>query len=335
MTKPKAPPGTEPRHCDVCGRALRYGNTSGICSGAGSTPACKRERINRDRIAAGLLPHKRRENAPPPGELISVRAGETYNSWTVLEDGAGVLNKVRCRCGCGIERPVMIASLTEGKSKSCGRRCEARRAANPYLLPGTYGQLEVLETALRSKNMVRVHCNRCGADTTKRAGMIKTGRTTTCGCGMGKFTHGLSRHPLYDAWDGMRDRCTNPRATGYKDWGGRGITVCAGWQGAPDGFLSFAADMGERPSPSHTVDRKDNDGGYWCGHCAECVRYGRPSNCQWATKKQQALNRRSAAKVTQKLNAALAEVERLNRLLASPPRKRRLPEGDEAQEPLF
>lgn len=332
MTKPKAPLGTEPRHCDVCGRALRYGNTSGICSGTGSTPACKRERTNRERIAAGLLPHKRRENVPPPGELISVRAGEPYNSWTVLEDGWGVTFKVRCRCACGVERPVLIAALTSGQSKSCGRRCEARRAANPYLLPGTYGRLEVLETGLRSKDMVRIHCYKCGRDTTKQAFLIKRSISATCGCGSGKFTHGLSRHPLYGVWNGMWDRCANPKATGYKDYGGRGITVHEPWRDPAVFIEDIEREIGPRPEEVdergrhlYELDRINNDGNY------------EPGNVRWADKKTQANNRRSAGSVTLKLDAALAEVERLNRLLASMPAPRKRGQGapENGQAALF
>lgn len=302
------------RRCEICGRPLRHGNISGICSGSASTAACKRERANRERIASGLLPHKRRENPLPSGELISVRAGETYNSWTVLEDGAGVASKVRCQCECGTERPVLIATLTEGVSRSCGQGCAARRAANPYLPPGTYGHLEVLETGLRSEDTVRVHCNRCGTDTTKQAFLIKRGISASCGCGRGKWTHGLSRHPLYGTWDGMWNRCTNPAAKGYDGYGACGITPCAGWKGMPEGFLNFTADMGERPE-GMTLDRRDPEGGYWCGHCAECIANGRPANCRWATKEQQSRNKRLVGALVRQRNAALAEVERLNQLL--------------------
>jgi hypothetical protein len=282
--------------------------------------------MNRDRIAAGLPPYELKTG------LISVRARETYNSWTVLEDGIGVLIKVQCRCECGNERPVLIAALTEGRSKSCGRKCDARRAANPYLLPGIYGNLEVLEVGLRQKDLVRIHCYRCGRDKAKQAFLIKRS-SSSCGCGRGKWTHGLSRHPLYGTWDGMWGRCTNPNASGYDGYGACGITPCAGWQGAPEGLLNFIADMGERPE-GMTLDRRDPEGGYWCGHCAECVRLGRPANCRWATDDQQARNKRSVGKLAQQRNAALAEVDRLTSLLAA--RQRSAPRRERAEmEPLF
>ena len=99
-----------------------------------------------------------------------------------------------------------------------------------------------------------------------------------------------SRSPEYLAWAAMIQRCNNERNPAYADYGGRGIRVCVGWRADFDQFLR---DLGERPA-SLSLDRRDNDGHYSCGHCQECEDNGWPMNCRWATWDEQAANRRSA-----------------------------------------
>lgn len=100
-----------------------------------------------------------------------------------------------------------------------------------------------------------------------------------CGPGNGRFSHGHnaqgSRTPTYNTWVAMVNRCLNPKATKYLDYGGRGITVCERWRT----FDHFLVDMGERPE-GKTLDRIANDGNY------------EPRNCRWATAQEQAANKR-------------------------------------------
>jgi hypothetical protein len=90
-------------------------------------------------------------------------------------------------------------------------------------------------------------------------------------------THGLTDHPLYPTWGGMVQRCTNPNNDNYARYGGRGIQVCGRWRVS---FAAFLADVGERPSPKHSLDRRDTNGHY------------EPGNIRWATKLEQGKNTR-------------------------------------------
>lgn len=91
-----------------------------------------------------------------------------------------------------------------------------------------------------------------------------------------------NKSPEYNAWCHMRQRCLNPAHHAYKDYGGRGISVCDRWAQ----YENFLSDMGMRLSPKHSLDRIDNNGNY------------EPGNCRWATASQQVSNRRPRVLIT-------------------------------------
>lgn len=142
----------------------------------------------------------------------------------------------------------------------------------------------------------------CGAVVKLRACALLSNNNKSCGCKKAVLMaahstkHGegggksCAESREYIVWKRMKARCLNPKERGYENYGGRGITICAGWMKS---FPAFLKDMGRAPSDEHSIDRINNNGNYSCGECDECRGKGWPSNCRWATDEQQSSNKRS------------------------------------------
>ena len=175
-----------------------------------------------------------------------------------------------------------------------------------------FGRLTAVRPTRDANGYYAWYCDcDCGGNRITQVGYLRDGLVLSCGCLRSEYSringqmsssvktiHGhntsvFGASPTYRSWGSMKSRCMNPRAHGYKYYGGRGIKVCERWLHS---FKNFLADMGERPD-GLTLDRyPDNDGNY------------EPGNCRWATWKQQAANRRNTLILGRSRSAGLHRI---------------------------
>ena len=134
------------------------------------------------------------------------------------------------------------------------------------------------ETSKQKTTYGLFQCQYCEKEFETNIQSVKCGDTKSCGCVNLRITHGLRTNKFYQTWNGMVQRCTNPKNSSYKDYGARGITVCEEWLDVST-FVAWA----EKTHPNIeglSLDRIDNDKGY------------SPDNCRWADRLTQTLNQR-------------------------------------------
>ena len=145
----------------------------------------------------------------------------------------------------------------------------------PKLIGETYRRFAT-DKSTQKTTYGTYECQYCGTHWETNVYNIKRG-TQSCGCLTGT-KHGLHNHRFYKKWSQMLRRCTNPKDAAYKDYGGRGISVCEDWLDIRN-FVDWC-DLTHPNQEGYTLDRINNDKGY------------SPENCRWVDKSTQAINRR-------------------------------------------
>lgn len=132
--------------------------------------------------------------------------------------------------------------------------------------------------------MVEARCD-CGTIKFFRAYLLMTGATKSCGCynseiatqkAKSRATHGMSKTNIYMSWSTMVSRCYTPTHGSFPKYGARGVGVCDRWRYS---FSHFYSDMGNKPTPKHTIERINSAKDY------------SPDNCRWATQAEQNRNK--------------------------------------------
>lgn len=205
-----------------------------------------------------------------------------------------------CTCKCGTTNVIVRSDLYKSRASW---HCGCQKISVAKYIGARFGRLvvkSIYNVTDSGETIYECDCD-CGNTCRVTQTSLNTGKTKSCGClrretaaeiGYNHKIHGDKGTKLYNTWGALKSRCNNPDDQNYKNYGGRGITVCPEWD-SPDGYIQFKADMYDSylealeaynlygQEYKLSIDRIDNNKGY------------SKDNCRWVTNKEQSNNRRT------------------------------------------